>query len=405
MKKKIVLGFLACALLSTAAEAAGVEFTVGNPAFKVEEAGAATEKILEAAPYISEAGRTMVPVRAISEAFGAAVDWNGDARTVSVRTEKTEILLTVDSPQALINGTSHMLDAAPVILEGRTFVPLRFIGEALSCNVNYAAITGQILIDDTEAVLKSGDKTLSLAQFKAAYDYFYGAYKAQGAEMTENEYAQIIAEITMQSVYQNFSVRTAFPDLALSEADKTALLEEWAEIEKGTEMPLKGYLAQLLEDTYFRGGLPIIARIMEAQGLEPLYTEGYVCAKHILVEDEETANAVYEKAVAGTDFDSLIAEYNTDPGMEQNPGGYVFTTGEMVKEFEAATFGAKIDEITKPVQTTYGYHIIKRLPLPALSEETKTQIAARIAQGILDAAPAPEQLLETDAVLVKLRGK
>jgi len=80
----------------------------------------------------------------------------------------------------------------------------------------------------------------------------------------------------------------------------------------------------------------------------------------------------------------------------------VFTTGEMVQEFETAAFGAKIDEITKPVQTDYGYHIIKRLPLPALSEETKTQIAARIAQGILDAAPAPEWLLETDALLGKL---
>ena len=91
----------------------------------------------------------------------------------------------------------------------------------------------------------------------------------------------------------------------------------------------------------------------------------YLCAKHILVGDTDTAKAVLDglKAVPTLDqFNALLTVFGTDPGMTANPDGYLFSAGEMVSEFESGTraleFGAYSAE---PVQSTYGYHIIWRL--------------------------------------------
>lgn len=72
-----------------------------------------------------------------------------------------------------------------------------------------------------------------------------------------------------------------------------------------------------------------------------------------------TAQTVAEQAKAGTDFDELIQTYNKDTG--EPTSGYTFQTGEMVEEFEKAAFALKLDEISDPVKTEYGYHVIKRI--------------------------------------------
>lgn len=82
-------------------------------------------------------------------------------------------------------------------------------------------------------------------------------------------------------------------------------------------------------------------------------------AQHILVEDEETANEVKAKLDDGGDFGELAAEYSID-GSAQSEGslGY-FTAGRMVPEFEDAAFNMEVDEISDPVQSEFGFHIIK----------------------------------------------
>ena len=95
----------------------------------------------------------------------------------------------------------------------------------------------------------------------------------------------------------------------------------------------------------------------------------YLRAKHVLIakttENAETvAEEVRKKAAAGEDFDTLIAEYNEDPGMTSSPDGYYFTDGQMVSEFEQAAKALDEDGgISGVVETDYGYHIIQRLPL------------------------------------------
>lgn len=85
-----------------------------------------------------------------------------------------------------------------------------------------------------------------------------------------------------------------------------------------------------------------------------------VNASHILVEDEATAKEIKQKLTDGADFAELAKEYSTDEGSKENGGklGF-FPKGTMVTEFEDVAFALPINEISEPVKSDYGYHIIK----------------------------------------------
>lgn len=83
-------------------------------------------------------------------------------------------------------------------------------------------------------------------------------------------------------------------------------------------------------------------------------------AQHILVDDEETANDVKEKLDDGEDFDDLAKEYSTDEGNAEDGGDLdYFSRGDMDPVFEEAAFDMDEDEVSDPVQTQNGFHIIK----------------------------------------------
>ncbi len=91
-----------------------------------------------------------------------------------------------------------------------------------------------------------------------------------------------------------------------------------------------------------------------------------VRAYHILVEDLDTAKMIRQRILDGENFEKLAFQYSIDPSAKRNRGdlGY-FTWGTMVPEFQKAVFSMKVGEISEPVKTDYGYHIIKlidRLP-------------------------------------------
>lgn len=85
-----------------------------------------------------------------------------------------------------------------------------------------------------------------------------------------------------------------------------------------------------------------------------------VKASHILVKDEKTANEVKKKLSDGEKFADLTKEYSTDTASKEDGGnlGY-FSKEDMVQEFSDAAFNLKVDAISNPVKTEYGYHIIK----------------------------------------------
>jgi parvulin-like peptidyl-prolyl isomerase len=85
-----------------------------------------------------------------------------------------------------------------------------------------------------------------------------------------------------------------------------------------------------------------------------------VHAWHILVETEEQANEIYQMLKDGADFAELARERSIDPTAKDNGGDLgFFGWGKMVPEFQEVAFKMKEGEISRPVKTTYGYHIIK----------------------------------------------
>ena len=83
---------------------------------------------------------------------------------------------------------------------------------------------------------------------------------------------------------------------------------------------------------------------------------------HILVAKQSEALAILARIKAGEKFGKLAKELSTDSGSAKRDGnlGY-FTRGKMVKSFEDTAFKLQIGEISDPVKSEYGYHIIKRL--------------------------------------------
>jgi hypothetical protein len=102
--------------------------------------------LLDAPPFIAN-NRTMVPLRAIAEAFGATVNWQAKTETVEISLEKAFISMQIGNTVAMIGTKVYMLDAPPIIKKGRTFVPIRFIAEALGSVVLWDAKTQTIQIE------------------------------------------------------------------------------------------------------------------------------------------------------------------------------------------------------------------------------------------------------------------
>lgn len=91
---------------------------------------------LDVPPVIIK-GRTMVPVRFIGEAFGAKFDWDGSVRKVTFVLDDTSIELYIDKKTAVVSSKNTSLDVAPVIENGRTMVPLRFVSQHMGAIVEW----------------------------------------------------------------------------------------------------------------------------------------------------------------------------------------------------------------------------------------------------------------------------
>lgn len=104
-------------------------------------------KTLDVAPYIDPAtNRTLVPIRFISEVFGGNVEWDEKNKNINISLNSIQIALQVGNYNAFVNGKFIKLEQPPVIKDGRTMVPIRFISEAMGAQVSWDEESKQITI-------------------------------------------------------------------------------------------------------------------------------------------------------------------------------------------------------------------------------------------------------------------
>lgn len=104
--------------------------TIGSKTGYVDE----VPHLLEAAPFLVS-GRTLLPLRFVGEAFGVNFTWDEQSKTVTYPSPNGQVVLTVGQQTARVGEGQVALDAAGRIVAGRTFLPLRFIGESLGAEV------------------------------------------------------------------------------------------------------------------------------------------------------------------------------------------------------------------------------------------------------------------------------
>lgn len=97
-------------------------------------------------PYVKD-GRTLAPIRAILEALGMTVAWDGTTQTATAVKADITISVTINSNIAVVNGVQKTLDVPAEITNGRTFVPVRFFAEALNMNVDWDGYTKTVIIE------------------------------------------------------------------------------------------------------------------------------------------------------------------------------------------------------------------------------------------------------------------
>lgn len=99
-------------------------------------------------PPVIKQGRTLIPVRAITEGLGAQVEWNAEDQTVTIKKDGVEIVFNLKTGVVQVNGVAQTIDVPATLISNRTMVPLRFIAEQLKLKVAYDGETGVIDIEE-----------------------------------------------------------------------------------------------------------------------------------------------------------------------------------------------------------------------------------------------------------------
>jgi parvulin-like peptidyl-prolyl isomerase len=129
-----------------------------------------------------------------------------------------------------------------------------------------------------------------------------------------------------------------------------------------------------------------------------------VHAKHILVETKETADEIYGQLKDEADFEELAKEKSIDPTAQQNGGDLgFFRWGRMVSEFQEVAFKMKQGEISRPVETKYGWHVIMLVERRDV-EQPPFEEAKKLMEGQLDRKKKEERVVEYYANLKKKVG-
>ncbi len=122
-----------------------VSLQIDNPIMEINGTEAEIDAGRDTKPVVTD-GRTLVPIRAIIEAFSGSVGWDESTQSVLLSMEDDTIKLVIDSNIAYLNDSEETLDVAPTIINGRTMLPIRFIAEGFNLGVAWDSTTQTVSI-------------------------------------------------------------------------------------------------------------------------------------------------------------------------------------------------------------------------------------------------------------------
>lgn len=159
-------------------------------------------------------GRTMVPIRAIFETMGATVTWDDTTKTAISTKDGTTVKMTLNSTTEYINNTALEMDVTPVIIDGRTLAPARYVAEAFGYYVNWDA--------PTQSVLISKNKNFDVSQIRDGTrknPYKFGDTVTMTLYKYNDDWTEKVAAETVKLTLNSF---VSFEEIkAESKSDKT----------------------------------------------------------------------------------------------------------------------------------------------------------------------------------------
>lgn len=411
-----------------------VVLQIDNPVMLVNNLEKKIDSENGATPVLQN-GYTLVPFRAIIESVGGTVDWEGNERKVTASLEGKVVELWLDKNNTKVNGNELTIEIAPTIINGRTMLPLRFVSENLGLNVGWEGSTKTITIKKIneyiatvagEKVLKSEFK-IFLSQVKQ--EMLEAAGRNSGENPKESFWESTIDgknafEVAKNNAliyakeYKIYTTKAKESGITLNEDELKNIENVFAQFisrEGGNVAAEKKItdayginLAQYKD--FYKNNTLINKYIIETQknakipeeDIKSYYDKNIemfnqVTVKHILfstvdesrkplaedkqAEAKKKAEEIMNRAKAGEDFASLAKQYTQDPGSKDTGGEYTFGKGEMVKEFEDWSFSAKPGDIGI-VKTVYGYHVMK-FEKKVTFDDVKDHIKATLAQQLM----------------------
>jgi hypothetical protein len=121
-----------------------VVLKVGSPSIEVN--GTSKKIDTQGSKPIIQNGRTLLPIRTLIESLSGTVAWDAKEQKVTITLNGHSIVLWIGKTTALVDGSNATLDVAPLIINGRTYIPLRFVSEHLGGSVNWDATTQTITV-------------------------------------------------------------------------------------------------------------------------------------------------------------------------------------------------------------------------------------------------------------------
>ncbi len=162
------------------------------------------EQFYDVMPVI-ENGRTLVQMRGIFEALGAEITWDDTTKTVTGKKDNTEVTLQIGNTSAKVNGKDVILDVPAKIISARTMVPLRFVSEALDCEVDWDDTSKTVIISSAKNTDKGLAKLISTvhrpipATFEKSSDLNDIIHYESTSQALDAEYAKIKGNVVVSS--------------------------------------------------------------------------------------------------------------------------------------------------------------------------------------------------------------